>query len=590
MMTPADARNTIQQNDYQSEFRQAVAKLYPLYEEKLRAANALDFDDLLLYPLRLFKKHPDVLEQYQRRFRHLLIDEYQDTNRAQYELTVQMGDKADSVCVVGDDDQSIYRWRGAHPENLDRFRKDFAPVEVIRLEENYRSTRAILAGATAVVNRNVRRDPKRLIARRGSGELIRILELMDEEAEAETVAGFIEKWTAPDEEFDAGDCAVFFRTAAQSRPVEESLIRRGIPYTLVGGVKFYERKEVKDILCYARLALNPRDPLALQRIAGLGHWGVGARTVEQVVALSERLNKTPLDLSGDELKEALRSNSAKAFMRLQGRLKKWHLELRDPEISLMPWLAALIRESNYMAILEEKISDRESKRQVQNIRENLDQLLGAVADFCEKVETIVEAGPEQLKPADQLELFLAQSSLMSDVDYWSDSTATPEEEKDKKNRVTLMTLHSAKGLEFPIVFIVGCEEELFPHSRSLEDQSGVEEERRLCYVGMTRAEQRLVLTYAQSRRVYGQVKMRAPSRFLKEIPEDCVQKVSMTKPAAPGKPQKEFTPGDRVRHSVFGTGRVVHVSGRGVGLKVQVDFPRHGRKTLMQSYAKLRKV
>jgi len=591
LLNPQQAAEALSDRSTEEPQDELVARVYPLYEQRLQAANALDFDDLLLYPLRLFREHPETLEKYRARFRHLLVDEYQDTNRAQYEFTRLLGTGADSVCVVGDDDQSIYRWRGALPENLEQFRQDFAPVEVVHLETNYRSTASILAGATAVVNRNQRRQPKRLVTEKAAGEPIHLLASADGEAEAETIIGLIERWTRESREFRLSDCAIFFRTAAQSRLLEEVLVRRGIPYTLVGGIRFYERKEIKDILAYLRASSSPRDEQAWRRIAGLGHWSVGPKTLDDVFTLSRRFEKSPIELSEEELASGLTARGAKPFARLQRTLTGWAQALNRNETTLAEWVTRVIRESHYMEKLAAQTKDREAKRQLENVRDNLGQLISAAQEFTEQIEATLGAEPEARTLARRLELFLAQASLMADIDYWR-SRPEPQEAESADidpGRVVLMTLHSAKGLEFPAVFIVGCEEELFPHSRSLREPEGLEEERRLCYVGMTRAKQRLVLSYAYSRKVFGYNAMRLPSRFLKEIPAKYVQKLGVQTPPAE-QPDVDFQAGDLVSHSVFGRGRIVRVSGRGAGLKVRVEFFQHGPKTLMQAYAKMRKL
>ena len=592
LLGPEQAASALARDDWASQrFAAQVAKVFDLYEKRLEAANALDFDDLLVYPLRLFEAHPAILEKYRARFRHLMVDEYQDTNHAQYKLVLYLGRKADSICVVGDDDQSIYRWRGAQPENLDRFCEDFAPVEVIPLEVNYRSTSAILEAASAVVNCNDRFHPKQLTSHKGEGEAIRVLATADGEAEARAVVSLIEAWTGRGADFSLGDCAIFFRTAAQSRALEEVLVNQGIPYTLVGGIRFYERKEIKDVLAYARLALNFRDEQALRRIAGLGHWNVGPRTLDQVFALSTQCDTPPVELSEEQLASALSPRALKAFQNLQQNLLRWSATLHEKETQLADWIKTVIQQSHYMDKLAQQKSDREAKRQLQTTRENLEQLISAAEETTEQFQQTVaenEQG-ESMTAADLLGLFLEHASLMSDVDYWSERTEPSDREVDV-GRVVLMTLHSAKGLEFPVVFIVGCEEDLIPHVRSAIDPEGLQEERRLFYVGMTRAEQRLVLSYAYSRKVFGHTASRFSTRFLKEIPESCLERIGRLDVGNAPKRNQEFQSGDRVVHATFGPGTVRSVSGRGAGLKLQIDFFRHGRKILMQSYAKVKKL
>jgi DNA helicase-2/ATP-dependent DNA helicase PcrA len=444
-----------------SVYADMVLKVYPEYEKRLRAANALDFDDLLLYPLRLFQNHPAVLEKYRRRFRHVLVDEYQDTNRAQYEFTRYLGKGADSVCVVGDDDQSIYRWRGALPENLEKFKKDFAPVEIVALEENYRSTAPILEAATAVVNANPRRNPKRLIARAEGKEPVLLLASADDDAEAEKSVALLDRWTQNTKEFSLGECAIFFRTAAQSRAIEEVLMRRGIPYVLVGGIRFYERKEVKDVLAYARAALNPRDEQALRRIVGLGHWSVGPRTLEQALDLADRQGVSVLELTGEQLASAMRGRNATVFERFQQSLRRWRGLLGGSELSLSVWVHRVRQESKYLEHLEASTSDREAKRQLENTKENLEQLVSAAGDFRDQLLASLEEHQTGMPLHNELELFLAQCSLMSDIDYLPGAEKSAPEAPDP-GKVTLMTLHSAKGLEFPLVFVVVARRNFFP--------------------------------------------------------------------------------------------------------------------------------
>ena len=590
LLSPEQAYTAIQDDgESDSPYNQVLLRVYPRYEKHLEESSALDFDDLLLYPLRLFKEHPEILEKYQSRFRHILVDEYQDTNRAQYELIQMLAQKAETICVVGDDDQSIYRWRGALIENLDRFRDDFAPVEVITLEDNYRSTSMILEAATSVVNVNQRRRPKLLKAKLKGTEPVYLLVSEDEQAEAQNAISLIEKWTRKSEEWNFNDCAIFFRTVAQSRSFEEVLMRRGIPYTLVGGIRFYERKEIKDILSYVRAAVHPKDEQAWRRISGLGHWKVGSRTLDLVLTAASEQGKTTLELSEEELGEILNSRTLPHFKRLQQTILKWSEALQNPDLLLSQWITQIVVQSEYLTKLSEQKSDRDAKRQIETVRINLEQLVSATGEFSDQLANSLD--PESDKPSlsGELEIFLSQCSLMSDIDYWKESD-DPDSQTEDLGRVVLMTLHSAKGLEFPIAIIAGCEEDLIPHSRSAMSLQGLEEERRLLYVGMTRAMQKLVLSYTHTRRVFGRSTPRMRSSFLDAIPTSCLEKIGFEPPKIESSSNKVFKRGDYVLHQHFGKGEILSVSGEGAGKKVRINFFRHGQKTIMLAYAKMRKL
>ncbi|MCL4426487.1 MAG: UvrD-helicase domain-containing protein, partial [Firmicutes bacterium] len=462
-----------------------VGELYQCYQKRLRQNNALDFDDLLIQTVRLLQDNPDLAEYYQGRFQHILVDEYQDTNYPQYLLVNLLARRHRNLFVVGDDDQCIYLWRGAEPANILNFEADYPEATVIKLEQNYRSTPQILGAANHVIKHNLGRKGKVLWTDRGNGEKVVAFAGEDEFEEAYFLAREIEYLRSV---YNFTDFAVLYRTHAQSRVLEEVFVRRQIPYHIVGGLKFYERKEIKDILAYLRLLLNPRDVLSFRRAANLRR-GLGEVTIFRVesFAMTEGLTLIQAGLKGKEI-PGIRGRAAEglvAFAQLMEVLRQKAESL--PAAELIP---EVIRSTGYDEVLREG-----TETEYQTRRENLAELV-AVAS---------EKGPERKDAT--LEEFLARVSLFTDIDRYDED----------KNAVTMMTLHSAKGLEFPVVFLVGMEEGVFPHSRSLDQQEELEEERRLCYVGMTRARERLYMTWARARNLYGGPMVRPPSRFLLEI-------------------------------------------------------------------------
>ncbi len=555
------------------------AALYRTYQGLLRDANALDFGDLLLQTVELFDAHPEVLARYRERWQYLLVDEYQDTNRVQYRLMNQLASDHRNLCVVGDPDQSVYGWRGADIRNILDFERDFADARVVTLDRNYRSTRAILAGADAVVSHNRDRREKRMRAERGEGEPIRLYRARDERDEAQfVVQGILEG--ARGEGRPLRHFAVFYRTNAQSRPLEEELLKYDVPYVVVGGVRFYDRAEVKDVLAYLRLVVNRADAIALRRIVNVPARGIGKASLERAEALAAERGGTLLEgLLGVAAEGGRAAPRIAAFLELVERLAAEIAPLAPAEA-----IGRALERTGYLRALEAE-GTPEAEARVENLRE-----LAAGAEDFESGDPTGEGGRSQL------EQFLDQVALVSDLDALE---ARPE-------RVSLMTAHSAKGLEFPVVYLVGMEEGVFPHSASARDERSVEEERRLCYVGMTRAMERLTLCWAEERRRYGARAFGAPSRFLSEIPAALCRGDSPDAPALPGfarpgrvldyslgQPEGAepagYAPrrGTRVRHPIFGDGVVLETQGAGPSQKLRIRFERAGVKTVILRFANL---
>jgi DNA helicase-2/ATP-dependent DNA helicase PcrA len=547
-------------------WEQKAALVYSRYEKRLRETGAVDFDDLLLRVVQLFTDVPEGLAYYRGLWRHVLVDEYQDTNRAQYRIIRLLTDEHRNVCVVGDSDQSIYKWRGADIHNILDFEKDFPGTRVVKLEQNYRSTQRILAIASAVIDHNLQRKEKTLWTKNAEGEPAAVYRGWDEHEEANFVAQAILKTRADGVPWHG--VAVFYRTNAQSRVLEDALRRARIPYVIVGGVRFYERKEIKDTLAWLRLAINPSDDVAFRRAIQAPSRGVGATTLARLdeVALDQArpllalAAAPPVDVRG-KARAGLED-----FAATVSRLAAQRGALTPPA-----FIDLVLQASGYRKALEQDRSPEAEGR-----LENLEELVAAAEDFTHATGEAT------------LEAFLDSVALMSDVD----------ELKDAESRVTLMTLHSAKGLEFPVVFLTGLEEGVFPHARSMNDPEQIEEERRLCYVGITRAERRLFLSYAVHRRIHG-YGVGEPSRFLREMPEEHLTLLNAARPeptfAAPREvpryePEEEAWPirvGARVRHARFGEGLVVGVERDGADVIVTVGFASVGRKRLSLQYAHL---
>ena len=560
--------------DRSDAWREAVARVYERYQTKLQRANALDFGDLLLTTVRLFEQHPAILDRYRSRFQHVLVDEYQDTNSVQYRLTNLLASAHRNLCVVGDDDQSIYRWRGAEIGNILDFERDYPDTVVIRLEQNYRSSGNILTVAGAVVSCNTQRRGKTLWTHNPRGDTVSVVRLNDDLEEAQFVAAEINRLRHTG--IAHREIAVFYRTNAQSRSFEEALVRHRIPYLMVGGIRFFSRAEIKDILAYLRVLVNPADSLSAKRIINAPPRGIGVVTVQRITPLEEEAGgffpACRLAIQRGLLKRTV-ADKVQAFV---GLMDSFHDRL---EHTPYPQLTAqLIEETGYGSTLRDD-SSSEARERLQN----LDELLTGMEEHVSSEQTLQD--------------YLAQVVLVADVDSY-DGVA---------DRVTLMTLHTAKGLEFPTVFMTGMEEGLFPHARVTE--TDIEEERRLCYVGMTRAMKRLVLTHAERRRVYGDFKTNARSRFIDEIPETLLDLVGV--PARRRDEPHRFRQrhehkiddaesvrvvyesedglriGGRVRHDAFGVGTIKHLEGAGERRKVTVDFRAVGVKKLLLKYASL---
>ncbi len=538
-----------------------IARVYLLYEKKLAAAGALDFDDLIARSVRLLRERPDILAAERRRIRHLLIDEYQDTNAAQDALVKLLGEGADSLCAVGDEDQAIYRWRGAEVEHILRFDEDFPGARIVPLETNYRSTDGILQAASAVVANNRRRREKKLRADRGQGARVRLAHFEEDRQETESVARSIAEGGRR-----AGDVAILYRTNAQSRPFEEELVRRRIPYVVVGGMKFYERAEVKDAIAYLRLAVRPEDDLAFRRVVNVPARGIGAATLDHIAAAARQAQRSWWEVSGDP-PAGLSDRARLALARFRALVE----DLREKAQNYSP--SALIEhlfEATGYAALYEGSEDREDEAR----RENLQELLSSAREFERR-------NAEGATVAEYLDTV----SLATDADVVASGGGA----------VTLSTLHAAKGLEFPAVFIVGLEEGYLPHGESREDAEEIEEERRLLYVGMTRARDELTLTLAGRRLVYGKVQYRTASRFVEEIPAAALEELSTPRAARPtifaqepeDLPQHPLVRGRRVRHPRYGYGVILAQEGSGDETRLTVYFDRAGKKKFVARYADL---
>jgi DNA helicase II / ATP-dependent DNA helicase PcrA len=578
-------------------YEDTVAKVYVEYERRKRAAGALDFDDLITECVRLYREVPEVLEHYQERFRYILVDEYQDTNRAQYELVNLLAAKYRNVCVVGDADQGVYSWRGATIQNLLDFERDYPDAAVFLMEQNYRSTQNILAVANALIEHNVQRKPKSLWTATGAGELTVRYRADNEHEEALFVAEEIERLCS-EEGHRYRDIAVFYRINAQSRVLEDVFMRAGIPYRVVGGVRFYQRREVKDVLAYLRLLVNPQDVISARRVVNTPKRGIGDATVAAIEAFAgeEGISFLAAARRADEISLlAARARGAVfGFVAIMDTLQ----DLFDAGGRPSSMVDAAIRESGYLLELE---ADRtvEAEGRIENLRE----LVGVAAEF------------EARDPEARLSDFLEQVSLVGEQDEYDEEAST----------ATLMTLHNAKGLEFPVVFVVGLEDGVFPHYRSMGDSAQLEEERRLAYVGVTRARERLYLCHAWSRTLFGNTSYNPPSRFLGEIPEDLVHAIEAEltsrartwsgrreadggriiggRPAGDGDgdrfaasipaPRRSEPPpvdaGDTVVHERWGEGVVLSISGAGSDAQATVRFEDVGEKRLLLAYAPLRK-
>jgi DNA helicase-2/ATP-dependent DNA helicase PcrA len=540
-------------------FQETTAELYPLYQRALERSGAMDFDDLIMQTVRLFDKFPDRLKHYQDRFHYIHIDEYQDTNHAQYRWVSLLAARYKELCVVGDPDQGIYSWRGATIRNILEFEEEYPDALVVNLEQNYRSTSNILSAADAVIGNNLERKPKKLWTDNASGESLRLYEALTEQDEAYFVINEALAISRGANSFS--NISVLYRVNSQSRSLEEMCLRYNVPYRIVGGVRFYERKEIKDILAYLRLITTERDTVALRRVASAPPRGIGERTLDLIEAETKGEQTLFEAIRILSKRESGRSGSAlKTFL---DSLQKWRdLSSKESPASL---IGHIFKVSGYEEYLRDGTPEGDAR--VENVRE-----LESVA---------VNYGGDG-SPREQLEHFLEEVALISDIDNYSED----------EDALTLMTLHSAKGLEFDNVFIVGLEEGIFPHGRSQLDPAGLEEERRLCYVGLTRARKRLYLTYALRRLLFGSIQHNPPSRFIREIPAELFQDDTGFKPSAASKEVESekldvvFEVGDGVRHEKFGVGRVTDVSGD----EIAVIFPSAGLKRLSVTFAPIEKI
>ncbi|MEU1213697.1 DNA helicase PcrA [Streptomyces sp. NPDC005791] len=586
-------------------FEKTLAQAYALYQARLREANALDFDDIIMTTVHLLQAFPDVAEHYRRRFRHVMVDEYQDTNHAQYTLVRELvgptgeADAPGELCVVGDADQSIYAFRGATIRNILQFEEDYPDATTIMLEQNYRSTQTILSAANAVIERNESRRPKNLWTNAGAGTRIAGYVADTEHDEAQFVADEIDRLTDAGDA-KAGDVAVFYRTNAQSRVFEEIFIRVGLPYKVVGGVRFYERKEVRDVLAYLRVLSNPEDTVPLRRILNVPKRGIGDRAEAMIDALSMR-EKISFPQALRRVDEAYgmaarSANAVKRFNTLMEELRTIVESGAGPAVVV----EAVMERTGYLAELQASTDPQDETR-----IENLQELASVALEF--EQERAEEEG------AGTLAEFLEKVALVADADQ------IPDEDEDGSGVVTLMTLHTAKGLEFPVVFLTGMEDGVFPHMRALGQVKELEEERRLAYVGITRARERLYLTRAAMRSAWGQPSYNPPSRFLEEIPDqhlDWKRKGPMAAAAGPTsgitsslsssrsksgpsgfatrrtseKPVVALVAGDRVTHDQFGLGTVTAVEGFGDQAKATVDFGDERPKKLLLRYAPVEKL
>jgi len=556
-----------------------VSKIYIEYQKNLKLNDALDFDDLLTFPLEIFEKKPSVLKKYQKKWKYILVDEYQDTNRAQFQFLTNLAKAHENICVVGDDDQSIYGWRGADVSNILDFEKTFSSCRVFTLEKNYRSTQEILNAATAVVTNNDKRANKNLVAANGSGETLGLIETIDEQEEASAIVSSIEKEIKLNKR-TFNKFSVLYRTNAQSRALEESFIRQGIPYNIIGSVRFYERKEVKNVLAYLRIIVNLKDTISLRRIINFPARGIGAKTIDKCVQQSEKDKIEFIDVLKNPNKMDIRGKQADALFKFYNIIIKYH-DLRK-ELSASELARSLVEEVGILSHFKES-KEPDAKDRFDNVAE----LLTSIEEFSIR------------NPKAELSTFLEDVSLQTDIDHWNDSD----------NRVTLMTIHSSKGLEFPVVFIAGMDEGLFPLFRSLDDKSELEEERRLFYVALTRAEQKVYLLYATNRRRMGAETVNGlPSRFINEIPEESLDRISfssaVTRKFVAGKKKKDgltqmvrtvtdfddFQVGDNVEHSIFGAGKIMALSGTGENQRVGVVFNDGTRKKLIVKFANLKKL
>ena len=597
-------------------YTEIVAKCYTAYQKELRQSEAMDFDDLIMLTLRLFDQNPDVLTYYQQRYQYIHVDEYQDTNHAQYQLVKLLASRFKNICVVGDADQSIYGWRGADMQNILDFEKDYPEAKVVLLEENYRSTKTILQAANEVIRNNRNRRPKNLWTQNEDGEEIVYYRANDEQDEALFVARTIDQLSR--EGYSHKDFAVLYRTNAQSRTVEEALLKSNIPYTMVGGTKFYSRKEIRDVISYLNLIANPSDNISYERVVNEPKRGVGPGTVEKIRDFAASQEISLLDASANILLSPVKGKAAQAVYEFANIL----LDLREclDDYTVTELVEAVLEKTGYAAVLAAQAT-LESQARIENIEE----FLSVTKNFDESPDNSSDESG-----LDKLSRFLNDLALIADTD----------DGDQESSEVTLMTLHAAKGLEFPVVFLVGMEENVFPLSRASEDEDELEEERRLAYVGITRAEKILYLTNANSRMLYGKTNYNHPTRFLREISSDLLDYQGLARPSnssfkvsytnsdtsqfgqgmslaqalqerkrqaapssistgslpfgkssqsQPSKPEVAWAIGDIAHHKKWGDGTVLAVSGSGNSQELKINFPEVGLKKVLASIAPIEK-
>ncbi|PYZ92253.1 DNA helicase PcrA [Salipaludibacillus keqinensis] len=596
LKTPADFAKTT--NSY---YEETVHKVYEAYQKELKKNQALDFDDLIMTTIKLFKQVPEVLEYYQRRFRYVMVDEYQDTNRAQYVLVNMMADRHKNICVVGDSDQSIYRWRGADIQNIMSFEKDYKNATVVMLEQNYRSTKRILEAANKVIDKNTGRKPKNLWTENIDGEKLSYYEADNEHDEAQFVVGQIKEHMNSGK-YSATDIAVLYRTNAQSRVIEELFVKSNLSYTIVGGTKFYDRKEIKDLLAYLRLVANPDDDISFRRIINVPKRGIGNTTLDKIQAYANHHDLSLFQTVQEIDQIGLSARFTKTLREFAGQLRGW-VEMQE-YLPVMELVEELLEKTGYRDMLK-----NDKSLEAEGRLENINEFLTVAKEF------------EDVNEDKTLVAFLTDLALIADIDK-------VEDDEEAEEKILLMTLHSAKGLEFPVVFLIGLEEGVFPHSRSLMEEVEMEEERRLAYVGITRAEQRLYMSRARMRTLYGRTNMNPPSRFLNEVPQELLENVqgdkaeatppwmqtsrsgggpsqtassnrSMSAPRrkAVERPQStktegasfDWAVGDKASHKKWGTGTVVSLKGSGENVELDIAFPQVGVKRLAAKFAPITK-
>lgn len=562
-------------------FTRQVGEIYARYQKFLRENNAVDFDDLIMHTVNIFRQFPSILESYQERWRYISIDEYQDTNKAQYELAKLLAEKYRNLCVIGDSDQSIYAFRGANIQNILNFEKDYPEAQIIKLEQNYRSTQIILDAANDIIQQNTNRVHKDMWSETKEGDLIELWEAMNEMHEGEMIAAEIKNLTETVNDFvQYRDCTILYRTNAQSRVMEEAMLKAGIPYKIIGGLKFYARKEIKDILAYLRTIVNPQDTMSLLRIINVPTRKIGGGTIAKLQNFAQlrslQLNEI---LNHIEMVEELTSTAKNALIKFSTILEK--LRGQRLQMKASDFIKEVLKATGYEKFILDGSIEGETRY------ENLQELISVASKY------------DHLDPHDAISAFLEEVSLVADADSI---------DTENENSVTMMTLHSAKGLEFPYVFIAGCEENIFPHSRSLLDKDEMEEERRLMYVGVTRAQKRLYLLCARQRMLYGDFQMNPTSRFLTEITPELISKPlarkfeTQTNPFL-FRPTDEFVDeniyqeiedrsilhdGDRVQHPTFGKGYIIDKQGSVI--TVQFDNIAFGTKKFAESIAPISKI